>query len=239
MRDVRELLVVQIRLFPADQIPLDLLAAPSAQQALVESFSFQESGVGLPWMGIQIPGTAPSITLPQGEFTDEKGSKVSIRSLEIQPRRIVTRVAGTSEQADAFFRRFREVISELAPERAPDLTDVVYKAEETSCVVTLGFELSQIFRRNVSTFVRRRLARAASAPTIRANVEPTKFTARIAYEVNEPSLKEHGITLNPKEFVIEPRAGTPTKSRIFFTKSPFPSSVHLELIQEFEDLFSK
>lgn len=66
-----------------------------------------------------------------------------------------------------------------------------------------------------------------------------KFAAKIVFDLQDQGIREHGITLNSKEFVVEPKVNTPVEDRVFFTKSPFTSDVHFELIEEFESLFTK
>jgi hypothetical protein len=235
MKDIHDLLVVQVRLFPVDTIPIDVLASPSGRQALRSEFGFQEASLDLP---VVIGSTGESFfALQNGEFQDS-AERIVVRSLDIHPRRMVCRVAGTSKQADKFFSRLTDVIREVRPDSTVAPSSVIYKAEDTSCVATLNIDFAQIFRRSVSSFVHRRLAKVATEPKIQASAYPFKFAARITYDVRDPNVKGHGIIVSPKEFVIEPRMNTPLEDRIFFTKSPFPSDKHFQLVEEFEGLFA-
>ena len=235
MKDVRELQVVQIRLYPVGAIQLEQLGAPTVMAALEETFKFRTSGLDSLFPGAGMAGPVAMIPMQGGEFTDKEGQRVVIRSLEIGPRRTVTRVAGDSAQADDFFDQFVRLVAELVPSMQDSLATVIYKGEETTCVVTLeNLDFARLFRPKVASFFKRRLASAASEPEIKASTGPVRFTTQIQYDVRDERIKENGITLNPKDFVIEPRAGTPLSSRVYFTKSPLPSDEHLQVVEEFE-----
>ena len=79
----------------------------------------------------------------------------------------------------------------------------------------------------------------ASQSNIKAKAYPLRFESKIRFQVNDPSITDHGLTLNPKDFVIEPRTNTPLADRIYSTQSPFDSETHFQLLEEFEALMRK
>ena len=234
MKDIRELQVVQVRLFAAGAIQPVQIAAPTVRAALEETFKFQASGLNSLATGVSFTGSVPVVALQEGEFLDKEGQRVVIASLEIGARRILTRIAGDSAQADAFFNQFSGVVEELVPSMQGSLLDVIYRAEETSCVVALDIDFAKVFRPKVASFINKHLAAATSEAGIKASTKVVRFATRIEYDVSDRRIKEHGITLNPKEFVVEPRAATPHSSHVYLTKSPLPSDEHLRLVEEFE-----
>ena len=234
--NVQKLSVVQIRLYPQDTLPTSLIASPRGHQAIQDEFQFQESGIPLILEGM--PMVQSVIPFRDGEFEDDDGQRVTVTGLEIQGRRIVTRVDGTSTQADNFFRKFiRALIS--VDDAAEALSNVIYQAEETSCLVRLDLDIAQAFRPKVARFIRQNLAQAASEPMIRADARPAAFAVSITYDVRDPIITDHGLTLNPKQFTVEPRVNTPRSESIYVTKSPYRTDIHLSLLDEFEGLFQK
>jgi len=52
-------------------------------------------------------------------------------------------------------------------------------------------------------------------------------------------LEDVGILIVPKLFTIEPRLSTREEERVFYTRSPNDSEMHLRLSSELEMLFAK
>jgi len=240
MKNVRELAVVHIWLFPVDAIPLNDISSPSGIDAIEEAFKFEQSGIGSPLPGLGgVPSLLPGLSWIRGEYNGEKDRRVVINSLDIQRRRIVLRISGTSDQADSVYEHLKSVISRINREIGESLNQVVYKAEESSCIVTLDFDFKQIFEPSVSSFLETKVREAASTSIVSAKVQPVRFVSTITYEVGDATVVEHGIRINPKEFIIEPRADTPLSEHRYLTKSPFRSDIHLEIVQDFEALFKQ
>ncbi len=233
MKKIQDLTVSQIYLFQVGAIPLGAVVAGRGIETVRQKFAFQNPS-SLPWAPELTP--APALRFANGELLVEK-TRVVVPSVAIEPRRILLTVSGTSEQADQVFRVLVQTLSELAPDHAEALSNVVYKAEETACIACLDLDFGQVFGRKVRDFLTRRVADTASKPGIRACVEPSRFAATITFELTDEKIKEQGITLNPKEFTVEAMKGLPIKDKLFVTKSPFGSSVHLELIKQLEGLF--
>lgn len=232
MKDIRELRATQIYLYPVGALPIEALAGPRGRQAVRDSFGFQDP-VLTPWPSEL--GPLPEIRFMNGEFGDGK-TRVVVPSLVFQQRRVVLTVLGTSTQADRFYGNLVNMLTVLAADRAEALSDVIYKAEETSCVVTLDIDLRKVLRPAVWNFLRRDVRQAASVPDIPVTIQPSGVTSNVTYQVRDQKIIDHGITLNPKEFSIQPRPGTPLAERTFMTKSPFRSDVHMELLEKLESL---
>lgn len=236
MRDVRDLLLVQIRIYPVDSIPLHILSAPSAIEEMVSSFRFEKQDLGLPLPRIAVAGTLQNVAFLNGEFIADDDSTVVIQSVEFESRRILIRIFGTSAQADSFYLSLKDLLINRIVKGEKELPEFIIKAEETTCLVNLDFEFSQIYQQGVKRFLTDNLSNAASEPKLSATTQPIRFAVRISYDVMDRNIKDHGITVNPKEFVIEPRSNTPISDRIYLTKSPFSTDRHLQLLEEFESL---
>lgn len=232
MDNIRELLVVQVRLFRVDAIRLDAFASPSTREGLTQKFGFRASSGG--YSPLPIQGVQQAVVFQDGEF-ESQGSRIGIRSIEIEPRRILTRISGESSAANEFFDQFLEVVKSTA---SVDLSSAIYTAEETTCIANLNLDFGNLLNPKISDFLTKRLSEAASVFGTVANANPSRIVARLTFDVQDGSLRDHGITVNPKEFIIEPRQNTPSDDRIFLTKSPLPSEIHFALLEELEELLS-
>lgn len=242
MRKIQELSVAQIRLYRVGAIPWEILRSNRGRETISTGFSFE-----IPFGGVPDPaGVAQlplfpdplALTFINGEY-EVGGERVYIRSLSIEPRRILLNVIGTSKQADAIYEVLVGALGKAAPTSEKKAPEVLYKAEETTCICELDFSFEQIFQPRVLRFLRENVTKQASNSTIEAKVEPDRFGAKIYFDLADSAIKNHGITLNPKDFIIQPRPGIPQSEHVYYTKSPLPSDSHLKLINQFETLFKK
>ncbi len=245
MKNVRDMLVIQVRLFPVDTMPPIEILEPMVSEKIGNAYGFQGYGDGGPLLRLpplpQVsgsPGPPNTLDFQSGTFSSEDAETLFVNSLLIERRRIVLQVAGTSEQADCFFESLRSLISEAYPQCAPGLSKVLYKAEETACTVDLDFQFTQLFHPATLTFIETGVAGAASGTRVRASAVPSGFRSRVSYDVTDQYMRDHGISFNSQDFIIEPRHHTPLQDKIFFTRSPLSSQKHLGLLREFESLVS-
>ena len=246
MKNLRELSVFQVRLFPVDTIPQSHLLDSNLTLIVGRAFQFQgyrdgdfPSGYESLMSPSGAPGQRDSLDFEAGRFHRDEGESILINSLSIEPRRILLQVSGTSGQADIVFRHLRDLLTAVAPETASGLVEEVYKAEETTCIANLEFSFTRLFRREVLQFIENNVVDAASDSQVAALVQPSGFRVKIGYSAKDASIVEHGITLSSMELTIEPRTNTPLRDGIYYTRSPLSTEQHLKLLVEFERLFTK
>ena len=244
MKDVRELSVVQIRLFPVDTLP-DIQPMYSILAEIVGSaFQFQGYGEGEQlsgMVGLPMPpnnrNQPNALEFSGGKFVDEDNRITFINSLSIEGRRIILQVAGTTEQADQIFEELKGLIIAVWQPSEIGLSEIIHKAEETMCVVSLDLDFSALFREELILFLNGELLEGISDQRVEASAKPVGFRTKISYEVKDRSIIEHGISLLPKDVIIEPRRDSPPDSRIFYTQSPLPTKKHFQMLENFESLF--
>ena len=244
MKNIRELSVLQIRLFPVDTIPSIQPLYSILAETIGRTFQFQGYGNsevipgfgGLPMPPI-LPGQPLSLDFQGGRFQIDDRGILFINSLSIEGRRIILQVSGTSEQADSLFESIKAIMISIWPTSELGLSEIVYKAEETTCIADLDLDFSSLFRAKLLSFLEGRLADVISNQRVDANVQTSGLKVKVAYQVKDPSISGHGITLNNKDVIIEPRVNTPYDAGIFFTKSPLPTNQHFMFLEEFEALF--
>lgn len=244
MKSIRELTVVQVRLFPVDTIPQILPLYSILAEAVGKTFRFQgfEGTEGMPGLGGLplppiLPGQSPSLNFQGGRFPVDDSSFIFINSLSIEGRKIILNVAGTSEQANKVFEGVKAIIIAVWPASEVGFSEVVYEVDETTCIVDLDLDFSSLFRTELLSFLGGRLTDVISDQRVGANVQASGLKVKISYQIEDPSISGHGITLNNKDFTIEPRISTPSDARIYYTKSPLPTHKHLAVLEEFEALF--
>ena len=244
MRNIRELSVQQIRLFPVDTIPQIPALHSVLSDVIGQAFQFQGhqdrdqlSGFGMLPMPPILPGQPAKLEFSGGSLADDDDNVTFITSLTIEGRRVVLQVLGSSQQADRVFKVLSDLLASVWPPSELGLSEVVYEVEETTCILDLDFDFTSLFRRELLSFIEGRLVDVVSSESASVSAQLVKFKAKISYQVNDHNISGHGITLSDKEFVIEPRVNTPGEARIFYTKSPLPSHLHLQFIREFEELF--
>ena len=104
MKNIVDLVVNQIRIFPVDVIPLGFINTKSCVESIKDTLSISEVGV-LP----SVDGK-DVIVFRKGEIK-EGNELVVINKVEVDPRRVIIEVAGTSKVGNRVYELF---ISSLA-----------------------------------------------------------------------------------------------------------------------------
>lgn len=231
MKDISNLQVAQIRLYPVDIIPFHMLITNS--EKLQKSWNFK----GLAH-GVDPEGNITTLRFTDGQMKYNNGF-ATINTLLIMSRKTVLHIFGNSELADTIYRKLIAELSEYDENKMLENTEPLIKTQETTCVVTLGFSFRDIFSERVNSFLSNELKDKTSNQYSENIVFPAKFQVSVRYKPISDELLMHNIALVDKEFVLEPREKTPLEEQRFFTKSPTDSKTHLELIESFEKLFVK
>ena len=244
MKKIRELSVAQVRLFPVDTIPQILPLYSILAEAIGKTFRFQGYEEGEPMPGLAglpfppfIPGQSPSLNFQGGRFPVDDSRFIFINSLSIEGRRVILNVSGTSEQANEVYESVKSVIIAVWPASEIGFSEVVYEVDETTCIVDLDLDFTSLFRTELLSFLEGSLTDVMSDQRVGANVQVSGLKVKVSYQIEDSNISGHGITLNNKEFTIEPRISTPSDARIYYTKSPLPTHKHLAVLEELEALF--
>ncbi|MBZ5503791.1 MAG: hypothetical protein LAN59_16410, partial [Acidobacteriia bacterium] len=142
MRDLVDLTVTQIRIFPADTIPLSDLRLSQCIKVVKEAFQF--STVQPDFLGVQLGFT-------NGAF-ENAGKTFNILSLIIDPRRIQIQARAGSPIIDAFYSSLMKVLESTKQVTMGGIRPLV-KAEETTCVATLDIEFEELLAPSLAAFL--------------------------------------------------------------------------------------
>lgn len=232
MRDVTDLKVTQIRLFPADTIPFGVMLLQTNVKAVVDAFGFSSSTT------VPASGDNPPALEFAGGSLGVDGREVLVEAIRIEPRRIVTTAFAASRECDQVYAYMKGVLEGLDPVGGFAGAEPSTLVQETACTATLDVPFDAFFADAVRRFSAD-LPRSLSTPFARVISRHARFAIEVRYMLTDESLILQGITLNPKAVIIEPRAGTAPESSRYFTASPTDSETHLRLVQELESALSR
>lgn len=225
MKNIVDLVVNQIRIFPVDIIPLGLINTKSCVEKIKDTLSISEVGVLPSVEGKNI------IVFSKGELK-ESNELVVINKVEVDPRRIIIEVVGTSKAGNKVFELFMSSLTTLTNLDLESLRSPLLLAETTRCVVTLDFAFEELFNHSFTEFLNDRVEKAATNNVVEGLVRPLAAIAEITYQIKDEALVKNKISMNPKQLTIAPRPGAPLDERRYIISSPFNSDTHMKLIEE-------
>lgn len=231
MKNIQNLHVTQVRIFPEDTIPHQIFSLPEKFKQFKDRYHFAGEEIPIP---LQIPGSPKVIIFQLGEAKVE-GSSIIIDRFQIEGRKMVLEVAGSSNVANMVFLDIAGFVNEMAGDASLTEERTLTKTEETKCTVFLQIDYWDVFSDKMKQFIRDDLRKAFDRPVFATN--PSKLTFDIIFDQDIDLFRKHRIHFVPKPLTIEPREGIPFDEQIFSTCSPFGSEVHLRLIEVFEKLF--
>jgi hypothetical protein len=226
MKDIADLTVTQLRIYPADCVPLAELRVPTNASQIKDVFKFG---------GVQIDPFGSQVAFSNGLFEDGNKS-FTIPTLVVDDRKITAQVRGHSRTADAFYAALTTVLGSLS---GVSEFEPLLKAEDTTCIATLQMDFSELLApalwRFIQSEAKSKLAREYGKPK---SIAFKNLAFEISYEPTDSKFEEHGIALSNKLLTIEPRIGTPLSERRFFTSSPTDSETHISMLEKLEATLS-
>lgn len=228
MKDIAELSVTQSRLYSADSFPFAHICFQVNAQVIRDAFKFEQA---------QFDGT--TLTFQSGTV-EHQGRSVLISSLTIEERKLQIKILGRSAAADAVYAALVPVLQSLDTGGITTNYNPILKTEETTCVATLDIDFDSLVSPGISRFIRTKAMDALhtdfATPT---SIGLRRLSFEVRYELADPHLRDHSITVANKVFRIEPRIGTPWQERRFFTLSPTDSETHFALLKTLEKELSE
>lgn len=231
MNDVRVIAASQSYEYDVDDLRLTVLCTQPFITALLERFRFQQVSVQTPpSLFGPVPLTAPpGLVCNLGALVTADGAVIPVRYLNIEPRRVVLAVAGSTAMAAQAFNAFRDLVNALptADERvvAPDPRSVQNHSEISA---RWNVDLTAL----VVPAAQALLARlAGSAP------EDTPAPL-LAWKPVRPGTEYEGDRINAFTFKVSMRQGSRPEARHFLTTAPLPSDEHAAALEELEGILT-
>jgi hypothetical protein len=229
MNDITELNVTQVRIYAPDKLPFFELNIAANLEAIKTKFAFR-------FMQQEPPGN--EIVFSGGILRDQEGVTI-IHRLSIDPRRITLQVKGGSSNADSVQGALWETLESFVASKS--LSDnPLTKSEETACVATLAVDVGHFMPANLHKYLdaKGRDLFANKNAKVRA-IELNTLSLTIKYEPTDSTLIDRAIALPAKQLVLQPRFGTLSEEKRFFTSSPTGSETHFALLEGIEQALSK
>lgn len=223
MENITDLTVTQIRIFPVDVIPLGIVTTKSCVEKIRDALSVGEIEARPFIEGKNI------IIFRRGELKTEN-ELIVVNKIEIDPRRIIIEVGGTSKEATQVYEVLLSSLAATTNLNLDHLRMPLLIAETTRCVVALDFTFNALLSNAFIMFLNSKVEKEASDKIARGSVRPMAVAAEITYQIIDKALIDNNISMNPKQFTIAPRPGAPSDAKKYVISSPFDSDTHLKLI---------
>lgn len=216
----------QIRIYDPDVIPMRQLISRLGTAAIQSGLNFSSAG----------RNDAGDLVFSAGTLVLEGIAPIVVEALSINDRRIITQVAGDSEDCHRVFASLSEFIAALWKVDISAARPVIF-SEETTCVSELDFEAQELLSLQMPRFVGELLEKAAN-PAGEVFLKSIAVRISIGYALSR-ELAPKGVTLSDKTFVVEPRMDTLVGDRIYFSHSPTDSKTHFGLLRSLESMLKR
>lgn len=231
MKDIKDLVVTQIKIFPADYIQYGYLMRPDFIDFLVKKYKFEEQKTPFNFYS---PGEPKLLIFRGGEFNFEN-NKIIIHTFQFEDRKIILEVTGSSKAAKNIFEALEKDIRDFDPSKSFKIEDASFHSETTFCIVTLDVNFMDIYSKKFKEFINNNFASRLKNDYL--NIFPKVMRFEVEFKPDLKLLQNESITLSPKTITIEPRGKSGIKKKVFQTESPFDSDTHLKLLEDFEKMF--
>lgn len=230
MKQIYDLKVTQIRIFPADELPFRSLHRNTAMSKMSNTFKLKPN----PQMYFEIsPTVVPNINLNNGEY-DYNDRSYLIDYLIIEDRRIIIRMTANSDIVNNFFEELRRLLIDIdIREKKPNYEPLI-RVDETQCIAKFDFSFEDILQHTKLSDFPKYLAKKVQSYGSKLEIVPNALRFRLKYLSIPEILRKHDITLIDKDFIIERRDRFPYEEQVYFTYSPTDSTTHLEILKELE-----
>ena len=224
MKDIEQLTVTQVRLYPVDSLPLDELRQLNNRNIIKNSFQFDKA---------QVDPLTNQVVFNNGTFEEGK-QLVHILNLAVEKRRILLQVRDSSLAGNSVAATLARLLESFQKDPKAKRVEPLLLAEETECVATLDIDFEDLIAAPVLRVVQRDgQSRFATNYLIPKSIAFKKLSFEVRYEA-DPKLEDHEVTLASKLISIEARAGVPSQERRFYIVSPTDSETHRKILESLE-----
>ena len=236
MEEIKELSVIEHRIYKVDAVPFRQLVTASNLNAFTSLFMFKDTEISE-----DASNNLLSVKMKLGEFNVDK-KIYSIDQLLIDRRSIFFKIQSDSSIAKKFYQNICDVFSQINLHNHFEVDACLIMTSQTTCNVKLDFDFKELLSKTFITYINREASKKlTSAIDNKAKVEilPKTLVFNVNFNVTDNNLLENKISIASKPLTIEPRAGTSAKDRIYYTSSPSDTDTHLKILSTLEEAFKK
>lgn len=186
---------------------------------------------------IQGPTQVPAIVLTNGVF-EADGGQVAIPRIQIEPRKLIIDVDGSSNDTLPVYQSVRSALAELASDFSEEFLDPILVAMETSLISHLQFSIDKLISKDLINLAKEFVEDHHIYESAKARVNPSLVTFEVDYLVSDFRLSDYRIGLSRKQLTIGPLKGYPIEDQIFESKAPMDTDTHERFLVSLEDKVS-
>lgn len=217
--------------FAVDDLRVTMLSLPSVIANIQQLFQFQAFQATTPPETFgPVPGTfPPGIVFAQGQFVTEDQQLIFIRTLAVEPYRLVFDVAAPSSSIEPLAALFMQIATSIqSPDGSPVLGTPQRVLEHSELVFDWSTQLQHAFNPALWRIIesdiieRSGIERAYVTPTVNFYLQPAGSDFPGAVSTG------HGL------LQLAPRAGTNPEDGHYFSRAPLPSDAHIAYLEAIE-----
>lgn len=226
--EIKQLLVTSINLVQLSESPFLRLLNKGKINAVAQAFQFEHDA-----SIHQEAGGAPRLRLQNGLHTFEDGRELTIPRLDVQPRKIVLELTGSSEDARLVYVALADVLEDIIAAPKEKLLSPILHTEETIVTSHLAFPAEALF---VKELLAATMATASEASTdeFTAHARPGRITFEVDYLPTDLTFSESRIGLTRKEISIGPKIGFPLEEQVYQSNAPLDTNAHIAFLEMLE-----
>jgi len=228
--DILKTKINYIVLVHNDEIPFVKLASGKNMENFSKAFNFQKAEVTQDGN----TGNVIKLIFRYGIFQKSDENRIAIIRLEIEERKLIVEMEGSSNDARDFYNNLVSQFVELVDAPSESFLEPIVVANESEIIARLQFPISGILSSNYLEFVQSRVAESASSEFAEAIVSPSVIVFLVDFQVKDTYLSQHRIVLSKKEYSVQPAIGYPVDEQIYFSKAPVDTQTHIMLLNELE-----
>lgn len=213
------------------EIPILKLASGKNLQKFATSFNFQQADA----VQDGNTGNVGAILFRFGVFRSSDGKDITINRLNIEIRKILFEIDASSQYAEEIYREVKSLLADYADTDKEDFLEPIVIADESQLIVKLNFSIDRLIAPKYLGFVQKFLPDLARSEYADAKITPSKVEFTIEYDEKNRHLRDRRITLSRKEFSVQPAIGYLLDEQIYFSKAPFDTYAHIQLLSDLEE----
>jgi hypothetical protein len=212
-----------------DKIPFTNLLSGGNPEELANRYRFRSVEVG------QLNNGQSILHCQFGLFRLEK--EYPITRLQIEERKIICELEAEKSVIDAFVEDLIDFLGAMSTYDKEEPLRPILVSNESEVVVQLDLDITSLFSPEYLRFIEDDVQQKVIIGNTSVRVRPAQIKFEVDYSTTDTFFQDNRITLSHKELLLQPRSGYSLEERMFASKAPLPSDLHIELLKKLEEIF--
>ena len=209
-----------------------MLSLPAVITQIQQLFQFQAAQVGTPPETFgPVPATfPPGLVFAQGQFISEDQQLVFIRTLAIEPRRIVIDVSAPSSAIDPIASLLMQIAASF---QSPDGSPVIGQPQRVLDHSELAFDWPATALQ--SAYAPALWELIGSQIMVPSGIDHVQVVPTVSFYLQPAEADFSGVTNTGHGLLqLAPRAGTTPDGGHYFSRAPLPTDAHIAYLEALE-----